>query len=101
MENLENNFNEVVEEKKEEVEEVIEPIEALKVDVSAERKTEINKEIALLTEQLKNNREDLLKFFKELEKVQKKIKVRENNANYLENKIRALILEREGLEVRF
>lgn len=101
MENLENNFNEVVEEKKEEVEEVIEPIEALKVDVSAERKKEINKEIALLTEQLQNNREDLLKFFKELEKVQKKIKVRENNITYIENKIRALILEREGLEVRF
>lgn len=98
MENLENNFNEVGEEKKEEV---IETIEALKVDVSAERKTEINKEIDVLKKQLENNKKDLLKFFDELEKVQKKIQIRENNVNYLENKIRALILEREGLEVRF
>lgn len=99
MENVENNFNgEVVEEKKEE--EVIVPIEVLKVKITEERKKELNKEIALLTEQLKTNRDDLLKFFTELEKVQKKIKVRENNVNYLENKIRALILEREGLEVR-
>ena len=98
MENLENNFNEVGEEKKEEV---IETIEALKVDVSAERKTEINKEIDVLKKQLENNKKDLLKFFDELEKVQKKIQIRENNVNYLENKIRALILEREGLEVKF
>ena len=98
MENLENNFNEVGEEKKEEV---IETIEALKVDVSEERKTEINKEISILKEQLGNNKKDLLKFYDELEKVQKKIKVRENNVTYIENKIRALILEREGLEVRF
>lgn len=98
MENFENNFNEVGEEKKEEV---IETIEALKVDVSAERKIEINKEIDVLKKQLENNKKDLLKFFDELEKVQKKIQIRENNVNYLENKIRALILEREGLEVRF
>jgi hypothetical protein len=98
MENLENNFNEVVEEKKEEV---IETIEALKVDVSEERKTEINKEIDILKKQLENNKKDLLKFFEEQEKIQKKIQIRENNVNYLENKIRALILEREGLEVRF
>ena len=98
MENLENNFNEVVEEKKEEV---IETIEALKVDVSEERKTEINKEIEILKKQLENNKKDLLKFFEEQEKIQKKIQIRENNVNYLENKIRALILEREGLEVRF
>lgn len=102
MENVENNFNEaVVEEKKEEVEEVIVPIEVLKVKITEERKKEINKEIALLTEQLQTNRDDLLKFFGELEKVQKKIKVRENNVTYLENKIRALVLESEGLEVRF
>ena len=98
MENLENNFNEVVEEKKEEV---IETIEALKVDVSEERKTEINKEIDILKKQLENNKKDHLKFFEEQEKIQKKIQIRENNVNYLENKIRALILEREGLEVRF
>jgi len=98
MENLENNFNEVVEEKREEV---IETIEALKVDVSEERKTEINKEIDILKKQLENNKKDLLKFFEEQEKIQKKIQIRENNVNYLENKIRALILEREGLEVRF
>lgn len=98
MENLENNFNEVVEEKKEEV---IETIEALKVDVSEERKTEINKEIDILKKQLENNKKDLLKFFEEQEKIQKKIQIRENNVNYLENKIRALILKREGLEVRF
>lgn len=98
MENLENNFNEVVEEKKEEV---IETIEALKVDVSEERKTEINKEIDILKKQLENNKKDLLKFFEEQEKIQKKIQIRENNVNYLENKIRTLILEREGLEVRF
>lgn len=98
MENLENNFNEVVEEKKEEV---IETIGALKVDVSEERKTEINKEIDILKKQLENNKKDLLKFFEEQEKIQKKIQIRENNVNYLENKIRALILEREGLEVRF
>lgn len=98
MENLENNFNEVVEEKKKEV---IETIEALKVDVSEERKTEINKEIDILKKQLENNKKDLLKFFEEQEKIQKKIQIRENNVNYLENKIRALILEREGLEVRF
>ena len=98
MENFENNFNEVVEEKKEEV---IETIEALKVDVSEERKTEINKEIDILKKQLENNKKDLLKFFEEQEKIQKKIQIRENNVNYLENKIRALILEREGLEVRF
>ena len=100
MENVENNFNgEVVEEKKEE--EVIVPIEVLKVKITEERKKELNKEIALLTEQLKTNRDDLLKFFTELEKVQKKIKVRENNVTYLENKIRALILESQGLEVKF
>ena len=100
MENVENNYNEeVVEEKKEE--EVIVPIEVLKVKITEERKKEINKEIALLTEQLQTNRDDLLKFFTELEKVQKKIKVRENNMNYIENKIRTLILEREGLEVKF
>ena len=100
MENVENNFNgEVVEEKKEE--EVIVPIEILKVKITEERKKELSKEIALLTEQLKTNREDLLKFFTELEKVQKKIKVRENNVTYLENKIRALILESQGLEVKF
>ena len=99
MDNLENNFNEeVAEEKKEEV---IVPIEVLKVKITEERKKELNKEIALLTEQLKTNRDDLLKFFTELEKVQKKIKVRENNVNYLENKIRALILESQGLEVKF
>ena len=99
MENVENNFNEeVVEEKKEEV---IVPIEVLKVKITEERKKELNKEIAILTEQLKTNRDDLLKFFTELEKVQKKIKVRENNITYIENKIRALILESEGLEVRF
>lgn len=98
MDNLENNFDEVVEEKKEGV---IETIEALKVEVSAERKTEINKEIDVLKKQLENNKKDLLKFFEEQEKVQKKIQIRENNVNYLENKIRALILEREGLEVRF
>lgn len=98
MDNLENNFDEVVEEKKEGV---IETIEALKVDVSEERKTEINKEIDVLKKQLENNKKDLLKFFEEQEKVQKKIQIRENNVNYLENKIRALILEREGLEVRF
>mgnify|MGYP001790381984 CR=1 FL=1 len=99
MENVENNYNqEVVEEKKEEV---IVPIEVLKVKITEERKTELNKEIAVLTEQLKTNRDDLLKFFTELEKVQKKIKVRENNVNYLENKIRALILESQGLEVKF
>lgn len=45
MENFENNYNEEVVEKKEEV---IETIEALKVDVSEERKTEINKEIDVL-----------------------------------------------------
>jgi len=102
MENLENNYNEeIVEEKKEEVEEVIVPIEVLKVKITEERKKEINKEIALLTEQLQTNRDDLLKFFGELEKVQKKIKVRENNVTYLENKIRALVLESEGLEVKF
>lgn len=100
MENVENNFNEaVVEEKKEE--EVIVPIEVSKVDVSEGRKKELNKEMALLTEQLQNNRKELLKFFTELEKLQKKIKVRENNVTYLENKIRALVLESEGLEVRF
>lgn len=100
MENLENNYNEeVVEEKKEE--EVIVPIEVLKVKITEERKKEINKEITLLTEQLQTNRDDLLKFFTELEKVQKKIKVRENNVTYLENKIRALVLESEGLEVKF
>ena len=100
MENVENNYNqEAVEEKKEE--EVIETIEALKVDVSEERKTEINKEIDILKKQLENNKKDLLKFFEEQEKIQKKIQIRENNVNYLENKIRALILEREGLEVRF
>lgn len=99
MENLENNYNEEVGEEKKE--EVIETIEALKVDVSAERKTEINKEIDVLKKQLESNKKDLLKFFDELEKVQKKIQIRENNVNYLENKIRALILEREGLEVRF
>lgn len=100
MENVENNFNgEVVEEKKEE--EVIVPIEVLKVKITEERKKELSKEIALLTEQLKTNRDDLLKFFTELEKVQKKIKVRENNVTYLENKIRALILESQGLEVKF
>lgn len=99
MENLENNYNEEVGEEKKE--EVIETIEALKVDVSEERKTEINKEISILKEQLGNNKKDLLKFYDELEKVQKKIKVRENNVTYIENKIRALILEREGLEVRF
>ena len=99
MENVENNYNqEVVEEKKEEV---IVPIEVLKVKITEERKTELNKVIAVLTEQLKTNRDDLLKFFTELEKVQKKIKVRENNVNYLENKIRALILESQGLEVKF
>ena len=99
MENVENNYNqEAVEEKKEEV---IVPIEVLKVKITEERKTELNKEIAVLTEQLKTNRDDLLKFFTELEKVQKKIKVRENNVNYLENKIRALILESQGLEVKF
>ena len=98
MENLENNFNEVVEEKKEEV---IETIEALKVDVSEERKTEINKEIDILKKQLENNKKHLLKFIEEQEKIQQKIQIRENNVNYLENKIRALILEREGLEVRF
>lgn len=99
MENLENNYNEeVVEEKKEEV---IVPIEVLKVKITEERKKEINKEITLLTEQLQTNRDDLLKFFTELEKVQKKIKVRENNVTYLENKIRALVLESEGLEVKF
>lgn len=99
MENLENNYNEeVVEEKKEEV---IVPIEVLKVKITEERKKEINKEITLLTEQLQTNRDDLLKFFTELEKVQKKIKVRENNVTYLENKIRALFLESEGLEVKF
>lgn len=98
MENLENNFNEVGEEKKDEI---LETIEALKVDVSEERKTEINKEIDVLKKQLENNKKDLLKFFEEQEKVQKKIQIRENNVNYLENKIRALILEREGLEVRF
>ena len=99
MENVENNYNqEVVEEKKEEV---IVPIEVLKVKITEERKIELNKEIAVLTEQLKTNRDDLLKFFTELEKVQKKIKVRENNVNYLENKIRALILESQGLEVKF
>ena len=98
MENFENNYNEEVVEKKEEV---IETIEALKVDVSEERKTEINKEIDILKKQLENNKKDLLKFFEEQEKVQKKIQIRENNVNYLENKIRALILEREGLEVRF
>ena len=104
MENLENNYNEeVVEEKKEEVEveEVIVPIEVSKVDVSEGRKKELNKEMALLTEQLQNNRKELLKFFTELEKVQKKIKVRENTITYLENKIRALVLESEGLEVKF
>lgn len=102
MENVENNYNqEAVEEKKEEVEEVIVPIEVLKVKITEERKKEINKEIALLTEQLQTNRDDLLKFFGELEKVQKKIKVRENNVTYLENKIRALVLESEGLEVKF
>ena len=100
MENVENNFNgEVVEEKKEE--EVVVPIEVLKVKITEERKKELSKEIALLTEQLKTNRDDLLKFFTELEKVQKKIKVRENNVTYLENKIRALILESQGLEVKF
>jgi hypothetical protein len=100
MENVENNYNEeVVEEKKEE--EVIVPIEVLKVKITEERKKEINKEIALLTEQLQTNRDDLLKFFTELEKVQKKIKIRENNVTYLENKIRALVLESEGLEVKF
>ena len=99
MENLENNYNEeVVEEKKEEV---IVPIEVLKVKITEERKKEKNKEITLLTEQLQTNRDDLLKFFTELEKVQKKIKVRENNVTYLENKIRALVLESEGLEVKF
>ena len=99
MENLENNYNEeVVEEKKEEV---IVPIEVLKVKITEERKKEINKEITLLTEQLQTNRDDLLKFFTELEKVQKKIKVRENNVTYLENKIRALVLKSEGLEVKF
>ena len=102
MENLENNYNEeVVEEKKEEVEEVIVPIEVSKVDVSEGRKKELNKEMALLTEQLQNNRKELLKFFTELEKVQKKIKVRENTLTYLEHKIRALVLESEGLEVKF
>lgn len=51
MENVENNYNqEAVEEKKEE--EVIVPIEVLKVKITEERKKEINKEIALLTEQL-------------------------------------------------
>lgn len=100
MENVENNYNqEAVEEKKEE--EVIVPIEVSKVDVSEGRKKELNKEMALLTEQLQNNRKELLKFFTELEKLQKKIKVRENNVTYLENKIRALVLESEGLEVRF
>jgi hypothetical protein len=100
MENVENNYNqEAVEEKKEE--EVIVPIEVLKVKITEERKKEINKEMALLTEQLQTNRDDLLKFFTELEKVQKKIKVRENNVTYLENKIRALVLESEGLEVKF
>lgn len=100
MENVENNYNEeVVEEKKEE--EVTVPIEVLKVKITEERKKEINKEIALLTEQLQTNRDDLLKFFTELEKVQKKIKIRENNVTYLENKIRALVLESEGLEVKF
>ena len=100
MENVENNYNqEAVEEKKEE--EVIVPIEVLKVKITEERKKELSKEIALLTEQLKTNRDDLLKFFTELEKVQKKIKVRENNVTYLENKIRALILESQGLEVKF
>ena len=100
MENVENNYNqEAVEEKKEE--EVIVPIEVLKVKITEERKKEINKEMALLTEQLQTNRDDLLKFFVELEKVQKKIKVRENNVTYLENKIRALVLESEGLEVKF
>lgn len=100
MENVENNFNEAfVEEKKEE--EVIVPIEVSKVDISEGRKKELNKEMALLTDQLKTNRDDLLKFFTELEKLQKKIKVRENNVTYLENKIRALVLESEGLEVRF
>jgi len=100
MENVENNYNqEAVEEKKEE--EVIVPIEVLKVKITEERKKEINKEMALLTEQLQTNRDDLLKFFTELEKVQKKIKIRENNVNYLENKIRALVLESEGLEVKF
>ena len=99
MENVENNYNqEVVEEKKEEV---IVPIEVLKVKITEERKKELNKEIAILTEQLKTNRDDLLKFFTELEKVQKKIKVRENNIIYIENKIKSLILESEGLEVRF
>ena len=99
MENVENNYNqEAVEEKKEEV---IVPIEVLKVKITEERKKEINKEIALLTEQLQTNRDDLLKFFTELEKVQKKIKIRENNVTYLENKIRALVLESEGLEVKF
>lgn len=100
MENVENNYNqEAVEEKKEE--EVIVPIEVLKVKITEERKKEINKEMALLTEQLQTNRDDLLKFFTELEKVQKKIKIRENNVTYLENKIRALVLESEGLEVKF
>lgn len=98
MENLENNFNEVGEEKKEEV---IETIEALKIEITDARKNEINKEIDVLKKQLESNKKDLLKFFEELEKVQKKIQIRENNVNYLENKIRALILEREGLEVRF
>lgn len=100
MENVENNFNEAfVEEKKEE--EVIVPIEVSKVDISEGRKKELNKEMALLTDQLKTNRDDLLKFFTELEKLQKKIKVRENNVTYLENKIRALVLESQGLEVKF
>ena len=102
MENVENNYNqEAVEEKKEEVEEVIEPIEVSKVDVPEGRKKELNKEIDVLRKQLKTNRADLLKFFTELEKVQKKIKVRENTITYLENKIRALVLESEGLEVKF
>lgn len=100
MENVENNFNEAfVEEKKEE--EVIVPIEVSKVDISEGRKKELNKEMSLLTDQLKTNRDDLLKFFTELEKLQKKIKVRENNVTYLENKIRALVLESQGLEVKF
>lgn len=82
------------------VEDVKEEIQAIKIEVSDEKKRELNIEINTLKEQLENNKKDLLKFYEELEKVQKKIKVRENNMNYLENKIRALILEREGLEVR-
>lgn len=92
MENWENNNN---------VEDVKEEIQAIKIEVSDEKKRELNIEINSLKEQLENNKKDLLKFYEELEKVQKKIKVRENNMNYLENKIRTLILEREGLEVRF